>query len=70
MERAQRTFEMRMSREKFLVDPNDLSLCPSELGCPSFVLDDESFEALKSYLTISLWLLCYLTKHSQIRDML
>lgn len=61
---------MGISRERFLVDPNDLSLCPSKLGCPSFVLDDESLEALESYLIIRLWLLHYLTKHSQIRDML
>lgn len=60
---------MGMSREKLLVDTNDFSLCPSELGCPSFVLD-ESLEVLESYLTIRLWFLHYLTKHSQIRDML
>lgn len=60
---------MGMSREKLLVDTSDLSLCPSELGCPSFVLDDERLEALESYLTIGSGFY-YLTKHSQIRDML
>lgn len=49
-----------------------VSLCPSGLSCPSFVLDDNSLQALESYLILNLLILPghHLSRDSQlIRDM-